>query len=214
MKEDILEQLVEDWMVAKSGWFVKHNIRYRPSKNHPDYETKKDSVHSDIDILAYCCTEKDPVEKVRAVTCKSWQSGFNIRQWKEILEATPKYNTRTSKFEPREKWKYFREITSDKWIEAFLNKIEEETGQRDFTYYIAVTKTIGDKKDKEKLEQSEVISERFKQKNSRIQIKIIELKDIIEDYKNRLQEKDTPVLESTEVGRLLQLIYAAEMKVN
>ncbi|MBO8173103.1 MAG: hypothetical protein H0Z33_14585 [Bacillaceae bacterium] len=211
MKEDILEQLVEDWLVAKEGCFVKHNIRYRPDKSHPDYESKKDSVHSDIDILAYFCTEKDPVSKVCAVTCKSWQGGFNLKYWKDVLEATPKYNQKTS--EPREKWKYFREITSDKWIEAFLNQIEEETGQRDFTYYIAVTKTIGDNSDKEGLEQSKVIQERFLQKNSRIKIKVVELKDILEDYKKRLQEKDTPALESTEVGRLLQLIYAADMDV-
>lgn len=28
MKEDILEQLIEDWYVTNSGWFVKHNIKY------------------------------------------------------------------------------------------------------------------------------------------------------------------------------------------
>jgi len=28
MKEDILEQLVEDWFVSKPGWFVKHNIKF------------------------------------------------------------------------------------------------------------------------------------------------------------------------------------------
>jgi hypothetical protein len=27
MKEDILEQLIEDYYVAMSGWFVKHNIK-------------------------------------------------------------------------------------------------------------------------------------------------------------------------------------------
>lgn len=41
MKEDILEQLIEDWYVTNSGWFVKHNIKYRPNKNHQDYESKK-----------------------------------------------------------------------------------------------------------------------------------------------------------------------------
>lgn len=47
MKEDILEQLVEDWLVSEEGWFVKHNIKYRPHKNYAGYEPKKDSVHSD-----------------------------------------------------------------------------------------------------------------------------------------------------------------------
>ncbi len=36
MKEDILEQLVEDWLISRNGYFVKHNLRYRPSPNHPD----------------------------------------------------------------------------------------------------------------------------------------------------------------------------------
>ena len=53
MKEDILEQLIEDWYISNSGWFVKHNIKYRPSLQHPDYDPKKDSVHSDINVIAY-----------------------------------------------------------------------------------------------------------------------------------------------------------------
>ncbi len=52
MKEDILEQIVEDWLVCEPGWFVKHNIKYRPRKEHAEWVKNQDSVHSDIDILA------------------------------------------------------------------------------------------------------------------------------------------------------------------
>ena len=69
MKEDILEQLVEDYFVAQTGWFVKHNIKFRPDKEHSDYKTNKDSVNTDIDILAFSKKEGDK-KRVAVVTCK------------------------------------------------------------------------------------------------------------------------------------------------
>jgi len=213
MKEDILEQMVEDWFVAREGWFVKHNIRYRPSKNHRDYNPKKDSVHSDIDILGYSSFHSG-TEKVACVTCKSWQGGFKISDWIDTFEGEATYNEQSVNFQHREKWKYFREVISAKWIDAFLTKIEEETGQRDFTYYIAVTRLIGTPKEREMLETSQIIRERFKKFNSNIQIKILTLEEIVTEYTKRLNEKSTPVLEATDVGRMLQLFKAAEIKLN
>ncbi len=51
-KEDILEQIVEEYLVHK-GYFVQHNIKFRPSKNHPKFNTRQDSNHSDIDVIGY-----------------------------------------------------------------------------------------------------------------------------------------------------------------
>ena len=51
MKEDILEQLVDDYLQYK-GYFTRHNIKYRPSPQHPDFDKLQDSNHSDIDVLA------------------------------------------------------------------------------------------------------------------------------------------------------------------
>ena len=145
MKEDILEQLIEDWYVTNPGWFVKHNIKYRPDKNHKEYESKKDSVHSDIDILAY--SPKEKTNNVHVVSCKSWQSGLNLKYLFSIINSEASYNDKTKVgFQKREEWKQFRELVSDKWIDAFVKKIEEETNQRNFTYQIAVTKIIPDKK--------------------------------------------------------------------
>lgn len=62
MKEDILEQLIEDWYVSKPGWFVKHNLKFRPDKNHAEYISNKDSVHSDIDILAFSADDQNQIE--------------------------------------------------------------------------------------------------------------------------------------------------------
>src|SRR5271169_4805855 len=50
-KEDILEQLVEEYVTHK-GYFVRHNIKYLPRKDHPAFISNQDSNHSDIDVLA------------------------------------------------------------------------------------------------------------------------------------------------------------------
>lgn len=212
MKEDILEQLVEDWLVSQPGWFVKHNVKYRPSVDFPGYEPKKDSVHSDIDIVAYSPTKKG-CSRVAVVTCKSWQVGFKITKWLDWLESEATYNTPTIEFQKRERWKSFREIVSEKWLVAFLSKLEQETGQKSFTYYIAVTKLSGkDVQEKRKLlENSTIIKNRFKKYGANIIIKLLPLEEIIESINDRMQDKDTPVLEATSVGRLLQLLKAAEI---
>lgn len=210
MKEDILEQLVEDWLVSEEGWFVKHNVKYRPSFEHPDYDSKKDSVHSDIDIIAYCPTKRGS-SRVAVVTCKSWQAGFKVEKWLDHLENEAEYNKPSAEFQKREKWKSFRELVSEKWLEAFLTKLKNETGQLSFTYYIAVTKLSGKDalKNRKLLEGSEIIKERFEQHGANIDIKIITLSEIIGSIKSRMQDKETPVLEVTNVGRLLQLLSAA-----
>jgi len=212
MKEDILEQLVEDWFVARHGFFVKHNIRFRPDKEHNDYVSKKDSVHSDIDILAIQTGVEGP-DRVHVVTCKSWQGGFKPKDWAKELEQEASYNVRSEKFERRERWKYFRELVSDKWMEAFLAVLDKETGQRDFTYTIAVTKISGAREDRLAIEESEIVKARFKAKGSTIVIRILPLEELIEHYNERIVAKDTPSLEATDVGRLLQLIHAAGLTV-
>ena len=72
MKEDILEQLVDEYLQHK-GYFTIHNVKFKPDKIHPEYNYKHDSVHSDIDVLAFhpLLTGHD---RVLAVSCKSWQS--------------------------------------------------------------------------------------------------------------------------------------------
>ncbi|TSA36265.1 MAG: hypothetical protein D4R65_02730 [Verrucomicrobiaceae bacterium] len=212
MKEDILEQLVEDWFVARPGFFVKHNVRFRPEKSHFDYVSNRDSVHSDIDILAVATTMKG-IARVHAVTCKSWQGGFSPRNWRRELEKEAEYNERSLIFKPRERWKYFRELVSDKWMDAFLDTIEKETGQRNFTYTIAVTKLNGTDCDRAELEESAVLKARFQAKRAKVRIRILPLKELITEYTERINAKDTPSLEATDVGRLLQLIHAADLTV-
>lgn len=213
LKEDILEQLVEDWLVSEEGWFVKHNVKYRPSNKHVDYNSKQDSVHSDIDIMAYCPTKRG-ASRVAIVTCKSWQNGFKAEKWLSHLENEAEYNMPSIEFQKRERWKSFRELVSDKWLEAFLTKVKSETGQLSFTYYIAVTKLSGRNPAhyRVQLENSEVIRKRFIRHGANINFKVITLEEIIEIIKNRMQAKETPVLEATNIGRLLQLLNAAGLQ--
>jgi hypothetical protein len=50
MKEDILEQLVDEHLQIE-GYFTRHNIKFRPDKEHSQFESKQDSNHSDIDVI-------------------------------------------------------------------------------------------------------------------------------------------------------------------
>lgn len=125
MKEDILEQLVDEYLQHK-GYFTTHNVKFRPNKSHADYNSKQDSVHSDIDVLAYNPTLEGP-ERVLVVNCKSWQNGLNIK-------------SKLSEFEQnkivsgREAWRGFRELLNPKWSEAFREKVYEASGSRVFTH--------------------------------------------------------------------------------
>lgn len=51
MKEDVLEQIVDDYL-QHLGYFTQPNIRFRPRKDHPDFQSRPDSVFSDIDVVA------------------------------------------------------------------------------------------------------------------------------------------------------------------
>jgi len=188
MKEDVLEQLVEDYYVSKPGWFVKHNIRFKPDKNRGDYVPKKDSVHSDIDIIA---VDKNH-DNVHVVSCKSWQDGFKIKDMLRWIET--------------KSMRRVKELVSDKWKESFLETIKKETGQKNFTYVIAVTKLLNEEK---KLELEQKIKEAFKAKRFNVKLEILTLEQIVNEALERIAEMETNRLESTEIGRVLQLFKAA-----
>lgn len=134
MKEDVLEQVVDDYLQL-NGYFTMHNIRFRPSTDHPQYVSKDDSVHSDLDVLGVNPNVVGP-SRVIAVSCKSWQVGFNAENKLAELRGEKKGGKRPT-------WRMFRELWSPKWSEAFVDRIEDLTGQRDFEYRIAVTRLVG-----------------------------------------------------------------------
>ena len=189
MKEDILEQLVDEYLQHK-GYFTRHNIKFKPSENHPDFEKKKDVVASEIDVIGIDPNRRG-VDRVVAVSCKSWQSGFNPSSKISEIEGNKTVSG-------REAWKGFREITKEKWTSAFIDKIEEISGTRKFTYVTAVTVVKGDR----------LVWETYEPFRKILQgnpVKILAFSDILDDL---LPDLDTTPA-SSEVGRVLQLFKAS-----
>jgi hypothetical protein len=193
-KEDILEQIVEEYCLH-NGYFVRHNIKFRPRHDHVEAVTNKDSNHSDIDILAYNPT-KSGAERVLAISCKSWQAGFSPgREIKYIEENRVIYG--------RERWKAFRELAVSKWSEAFKDKIFEETGQRDFVYITAVTKVNGDKSLWER-------NPNFMNNMGNNEIRVLTLSQMISEILPKLSK----TVAATQIGRLMQLLKAADILIS
>ncbi len=192
-KEDILEQITEEYLIHK-GYFVQHNVKFLPDPNHKDYRKKEDSNHSDIDVLGYH-PRKPGVDKVVAVSCKSWQGGFKPDTWLKNIQENKKSSGRPA-------WKAFRELTSPKWSEAFCDVIYEMTGSRQFTYVVAVSHCKGDKA----LWEREV---KFQEALNGNSIKVLTFGEMV-DF---IEEGLSTTLAATEVGRLLQMFKAANLDV-
>jgi hypothetical protein len=134
MKEDVLEQIVDDYLQFE-GYLTTHNVRFRPVSDHPDYVGDQDRVSSDVDVVGYH-PRRTGAERVMVVTCKSWQAGFNARR--KLAELR-----RESRNPKRETWHHFRELWIPKWNQAFRRAIKELTGESTFSYRIAVTRLVG-----------------------------------------------------------------------
>lgn len=135
MKEDVLEQIVDDYLQL-GGYFTIHNVRFKPPVSHTDYVSNKDSVPSDIDVVGFNPALASP-RRVMVVSCKSWQTGFDApRILAQLRGEAPN--------PARPQWLRFRELWSEKWSLGMRAKIEELTGESSFTYCIAVTYLRGD----------------------------------------------------------------------
>ena len=131
MKEDVLEQIVDDYL-QHLGYFTRHNIRLRPSKNHPEFVTENDSVHFDVDVVGIHRL-KTGTDRVWVVSCKSWQGGFDSTAiFRDLLA------------DRRRTWGHFRELWVHEFSEAFRVTISDLTGSTEFTYHLAVTSLRGD----------------------------------------------------------------------
>ena len=193
-KEDILEQVVEEYLIHK-GYFVQHNVKFKPRKDHPSFVSRQDSNHSDIDVIGY---NPDPeisgARKVMAVSCKSWQNGFSPS---DIIDRI----TNQKKLNGKEAWKTFRELACPKWSEAFVKAIQDATGSDQFTYVTAITRLIGDKSTWE-------AHQPFLDVLSGNPIQILTFHEMVTE----IQDKLTTTLAATEIGRMLQLFKAANMQ--
>lgn len=74
----MLEQIVDDYLNFK-GYFTIHNVPFHPDKQRRDYSSRDDAVPSDIDVIGIN-PKKRGTARVVAVTCKSWQGGFDAER--------------------------------------------------------------------------------------------------------------------------------------
>ena len=114
------------------GYFTMHNVKFKPDPAEKDWDKQQDCVPSDIDVLAYNPLLSGP-DRVVAVSCKSWQEGFNPTACIDRIENGKKYAG-------REAWRGFRELCVPKWSRAFTSAVEGHTGSNKFTYWTAVTR--------------------------------------------------------------------------
>ena len=137
MKADVLEQIVDDYLQFK-GYFTTHNVRFRPSPDHPDYVRSDDDFGSDIDVVAINPRAPTGTDSVLVVSCKAWQNGFNTSKELAKLQGNAASHGKKA-------WKGFRELWVHKWSEAFNDAIHDLTGATTFGYRIAVTRLRGKK---------------------------------------------------------------------
>jgi hypothetical protein len=211
VKEDILEQIAEDYYTKRKGHFTKHNLKFRPSETDPNYVAKYDSVHSDIDLIVVNTGDRS---KVIAVSCKSWQGGVNISNHKRSIErAIVEQPTKTTG--ERDDWCMFRELCINKWTDAFVSVLRNELNLDAKTrikleYVILCTKvTKQSVKDKEPFETSEILMDYFANRNIGLILSIMTIDPMIEQIIHAIRNKDTPSVENTHLSRTLQLIIAS-----
>lgn len=192
-KEDILEQIVEEYLVHK-GYFVQHNLKFLPRRDHPNFVSNEDSNHSDIDVIGYHpLLEGD--RKVLVISCKSWQQGFNPASEIGAIANNKKRRGRLA-------WQAFRELVVPKWSEAFLKAVKDATGADRFTYVTAVTRLTGNKSVWE-------THQPFCDALEGNPVTILTFREMVTE----IQAELTTTLAATEVGRMLQLFTAAKMNI-
>jgi hypothetical protein len=197
MKEDVLEQIVDDYLQFK-GYFTTHNVRFKPRTDHPEWEGDQDRVPSDVDVVGLH-PRRSGVERVMVVTCKSWQTGFNARRKLEELRGDAKNPKRAT-------WRHFRELWVPKWGEAFRDSIADLTGERTFSYRIAITRLHGEGTIDE-WAKAWAEEPMIKQNLEESSFGFLTLEEM---WGTLLAElKKTPA--SSEIGRLAQLLKAAGM---
>jgi hypothetical protein len=191
MKEDVLEQVVDDYLMHH-GYFTRHNLRFMPAIDHTEFDPKTDSNHSDIDVVGIH-PFREGAERVLVLSCKAWQGGFDpaARVSAIVLGKT---------VSGRPTWKGFRELCQPKWSEAFVKAVENATGSSRFTYCAVVTKLLNP--------ASRNLWETNAQFRAAINgnpIRILTLAEMLTDLWVMLTK--TPA--ASEIGRAIQLMKAA-----
>jgi len=131
MKEDVLEQIVDDYLQLQ-GYFTRHNVRFGP----PPVQGTPSQSHSDLDVIGFHPRARSGERRVVVVSCKSWRKGFNAT---EELTALRKDGMSHG---GKARWG-FRDLGFPDWSNALHQMVLDLTGESRFTYRIAVTRLRG-----------------------------------------------------------------------
>ena len=88
MTEDVLEQVVDDWL-RRQGYFTRTNVRFGPGKDDEGYDSTAHNQQTDLDVLAIKPAAPPGPERVLAISCKAMQSGFSPNLSKSFMNQSP-----------------------------------------------------------------------------------------------------------------------------
>lgn len=195
MIEDVLEQVVDDWL-RRYGYFTRTNVRFGPRKGDDGYDSRSHNQQSDMDVVAVKPTAADGPDRVWAISCKAMQDGFSPNRWLVAAEADKVYNGKNAR-------KHLRELWDPVWATSLRARIAELTGQTTFTYVLAVTRLgRGGLADTKAWHDHPIVGANLGSNPSRVLT--------FAEMWAGLEEDVTERIEPSSVGRLAQLLKAAQ----
>lgn len=202
MKEDILEQLIDDYLQTE-GYFTRHNIHFKPRSSDDGFAGAAHAVSSDIDVVGIH-PRKRGKSKVWVVSCKSWQSGFNAQYRLEQMKGV-KPNPK------REIWRGHRELWDKTWAASFRREVHRLTGQSTFRYSIAVARLTGRVKDPKLASELWASNPKIKANLSGSTFDFLEFGEVWTQVRAGVDDDGGNSPAASEIGRLAQLLRAARI---
>lgn len=197
MTEDVLEQVVDDWL-RRRGYFTRTNVKFRPEPGEEGYTSTAHNQPSDIDVLAVNPTVRGP-RRVLAVSCKAMQSGFSPNRWLAAVEHGRGYQGRSA----GDAWKHLRELWDPTWAAAHHRVVKELTGAPTFTWVLAITRLDrGGVPDLEVWRSHDRVSRCL----DGVDVDLLTFREMWDELKREVTER----IEPSHIGRLAQLLNAAE----
>ena len=196
MTEDVLEQVVDDWL-RRQGYFTRTNVRFGPTAGDEGYSSKAHNQQTDLDVLAIKPTAPEGPDRVLAISCKAMQVGFSPNRWLAAATADKIYNGKNAR-------KHIRELWDPIWMASLRRQVLTLTGSTEFTFVLAVTRLgKGGTADTACWHNDPVVGPNLGDTPS----KVLTFKSMW----NELSNEVTETIEPSHVGRLAQLLKASQL---
>ena len=195
MVEDVLEQVVDDWL-RRQGYFTRTNVRFGPRLGDAGYVARDHNQQSDLDVVAIRPAAPEGPDRVLAISCKAMQVGFSPNRWLAAAEADKIYNGKNAR-------KHLRELWDPIWMTSLRSAVRELTGTDEFTYVLAITRLgTGGSDDTSIWRNHPVVGANLGTTPAKVLTFGEMWSDLVDDVTERI--------EPSHVGRLAQLLKAIE----